>query len=618
MNNLRVDHGEVSRTPGLVAVANPPTLPTVIGRQLATEDVIHVDEVDVSPNINPRYIVFTERTGYLGVPGSWSRINPRHATGTVSVTNGSPTVTGSGTLWKTRGIKGTDYFEGPDALLYEVASVDSETQVTLESNYTGGTAVGAAYAIERTFDLSGANPPFVVSIQGDLYACGLVSGGYVASVSTASDGGVIHIPGGADGAITSWTPVYVVSGRNAVEVGVDSLGYNWIPLGFGKLADGRLVMVGEFFNLATAISGARRVVYCDHTDYTNWTVSPAGSLDIEDLDGSIRGAIFYSDSVSIHLTDGIEIGELTGQDDPPLRLRPSRSTVGAIGPRWLAKFSGGAVIRGREIFLGRDLRPYVFNGLDSEPIPVPGIEREFSETNLSGPDEAEEVVSGFLFVDSYRSEAAFCFTFDDFGASDVQTREIRVSFLEGALWRARYAGEIHHAFVPKRYAFGASWNALSPATTGAVYATKTDTSWWWRSQEALSSDGFSESGASRGGVLLRVDHIDAGLPHKGKVTKEVLVFFRVNRQLSSSGSFSPVLTRYHDGDTTGEAGTLLAAVSCSQAAGSRPEAVAIFVFNEESWRTMSLRLSSPDGNAWPVTVTRMIVDYDVVDDVRST
>ena len=84
-------------------------------------------------------------------------LTPRYATGTVSVTNASATVTGSGTSW-TANLKAGDLIHvgdaaqtDPTATWYEVETVDSNTQVTLTAAYQGATASGAAYTARLVF-----------------------------------------------------------------------------------------------------------------------------------------------------------------------------------------------------------------------------------------------------------------------------------------------------------------------------------------------------------------------------------------------------------------------------------------------------------------------------------
>ncbi|MDB4351976.1 hypothetical protein OAA60_00920 [Porticoccaceae bacterium] len=76
-------------------------------------------------------------------------------TGTVDVTNGSQVVTGSGTNWLTS-TKINDLFiiQG-ESVIYRIASVASDTQISLSSNYVGTTAAGVAYVIHVDFTSSG-------------------------------------------------------------------------------------------------------------------------------------------------------------------------------------------------------------------------------------------------------------------------------------------------------------------------------------------------------------------------------------------------------------------------------------------------------------------------------
>lgn len=72
-----------------------------------------------------------------------------YRTATVTVTNGSTIVTGSGTAWVGAIYAGWG-FNGPNGQVIEIASVDSATQITLVSAYLGSTQAGAAYSIIPT------------------------------------------------------------------------------------------------------------------------------------------------------------------------------------------------------------------------------------------------------------------------------------------------------------------------------------------------------------------------------------------------------------------------------------------------------------------------------------
>lgn len=69
-----------------------------------------------------------------------------YAQNTVTVTNGSATVTGSGTGFITNVSIG-EGFIGPDGRTYEITNVVSDTSFTIKPNYLGSTASGQSYLI---------------------------------------------------------------------------------------------------------------------------------------------------------------------------------------------------------------------------------------------------------------------------------------------------------------------------------------------------------------------------------------------------------------------------------------------------------------------------------------
>lgn len=71
-------------------------------------------------------------------------------TGTVDVENGSKVVTGNSTAWVTAGVRpGHPFYKTSDRRDYIIASVDSETQITLETAYQEATDTGMSYSILR-------------------------------------------------------------------------------------------------------------------------------------------------------------------------------------------------------------------------------------------------------------------------------------------------------------------------------------------------------------------------------------------------------------------------------------------------------------------------------------
>ncbi len=72
--------------------------------------------------------------------------------GNIKATNGSTEITGSGTYWESAGLNPGDMLEvNNSGLFYEIASINSDTSITLARAYQGATLTGAAYAIVRNF-----------------------------------------------------------------------------------------------------------------------------------------------------------------------------------------------------------------------------------------------------------------------------------------------------------------------------------------------------------------------------------------------------------------------------------------------------------------------------------
>ncbi|MEC5321076.1 hypothetical protein VSX61_19410 [Brenneria populi subsp. brevivirga] len=79
---------------------------------------------------------------------------PTYRAGTVTLTSGSKTVTGSGTKWADaiNGVSAGMMFIGPDGKVNIIAGVASNTSLTLEDNYTGTSGAGQTYKIVTTYE----------------------------------------------------------------------------------------------------------------------------------------------------------------------------------------------------------------------------------------------------------------------------------------------------------------------------------------------------------------------------------------------------------------------------------------------------------------------------------
>ncbi|MEM7828034.1 MAG: hypothetical protein QW561_01695 [Candidatus Aenigmatarchaeota archaeon] len=102
---------------------------------------------DVGTFINNRYqqLLKNWQWSFLKAYANLTCIAP-YTAGTVNVTNGSTTVTGSGTNWSTAMV-GRHFRLSNAVPFYKIASVTSATSLTLSSAYGGDTAVGQGYEI---------------------------------------------------------------------------------------------------------------------------------------------------------------------------------------------------------------------------------------------------------------------------------------------------------------------------------------------------------------------------------------------------------------------------------------------------------------------------------------
>lgn len=91
---------------------------------------------------------------------------PQYRTGTVSVSNGSPSVLGTGTAWLTNIESGDWFMADGDGLTYTVAVIVSDTEMTLTGAYQGLSRSGANYWVTRDFTPRG----YAVPAPGDIDA----------------------------------------------------------------------------------------------------------------------------------------------------------------------------------------------------------------------------------------------------------------------------------------------------------------------------------------------------------------------------------------------------------------------------------------------------------------
>jgi hypothetical protein len=91
---------------------------------------------------------------------------PQYRTGTVTVSNGSPTVLGTGTAWLINIESGDWFMADGDGLTYTVAVVISDTEIILTGTYQGLSRSNANYWVTRDFTPRG----YAVPAPGDIDA----------------------------------------------------------------------------------------------------------------------------------------------------------------------------------------------------------------------------------------------------------------------------------------------------------------------------------------------------------------------------------------------------------------------------------------------------------------
>lgn len=111
--------------------------------------------------------------------------------GTVTVTNGSPTVTGLGSAWVLQAKQG-DTFYGPDGREYEIAEdPTTNTTLTLQTNYRGTSLATQPYAIKRYSDGWSVVASLALRIANFLQSVvAILSGTDVPSNSLGADGSI--------------------------------------------------------------------------------------------------------------------------------------------------------------------------------------------------------------------------------------------------------------------------------------------------------------------------------------------------------------------------------------------------------------------------------------------
>lgn len=296
-------------------------------------------------------VLVTTRQAYIynRAASAWVNVTPTYTAGTIAVTNGSPTVVGTGTLWSTRYISAGQHIK-IGSTWYQISAVGSDTSITLTSNFAGTTASGLSYTIRRTWRGSDSD----TLDQYGLVHCTIfndnlyIAGTYLGSADTSLRPAVIKVAN-----ILSATPTttYITSDVD-LAAGLDNITDLTEITGIQVLQDGRVVLSG---NRST-------IFYSSLLSDTVWTASPAGRTVVVGQQNGINALGRLGNNLTIHYDTGISIAYPTGQQDPPLSFQSSSASAGCVSPRTLRDYGGV------ELFVGDSGQVFAFDGTTSHAI----------------------------------------------------------------------------------------------------------------------------------------------------------------------------------------------------------------------------------------------------------
>jgi|GEM_PF-551667 len=176
-----------------------------------------------------------------------------HRDGTVDVTNGSTTVTGTGTNFNGT-VKVGDAAHLPDGRSYEITGIVSDTEITLARGFLGSTATGQDYAIQPTRgilqDFNDTALSLISTVQGYVSSAlaGLFGDGTAGTPGIGFSGDTdtgLYRPGSNQlAATTGGTRRWLLS-STAMQIDVPITG-SAVQSGSEDTTAGRLMTVGAF------------------------------------------------------------------------------------------------------------------------------------------------------------------------------------------------------------------------------------------------------------------------------------------------------------------------------------------------------------------------------------
>ena len=262
--------------------------------------------------------------------GELEFITPNYTTGTVTATNGSKTVTGSGTGWSSSNVVVGHRITIQGGVWYTVADIDYPTQtITLDRNYEGTGGSGLSYEVRMTYR-------------------GVINTKWSAEVF--KDHFLFIEPGTF---LQEWD-------GNADHRATTVVQYS--ALGVFTFKERPII----YSTVEGGVNYQQRIRWPDAGTYDSWTVqvgSEAGYMDLTETPDWIMAAARLSDYGVIYKERSIHMIAYVGLPYV-FQRREIVSGVGLLGPKALVNLGS------EHIFMGPD-NFYVFDGSDVERIGDP-------------------------------------------------------------------------------------------------------------------------------------------------------------------------------------------------------------------------------------------------------
>jgi hypothetical protein len=269
--------------------------------------------------------------------------------GTVAVTNGTATVTGTNTSFQGSGAIAGHSFIGPDGRDYEILTVTSNTSLTLATNYLGTTASGASYQINTGPDALGQTVyQRVLDLISSLASTIAANTLFLGSPSNGATTGSVFAARGTQAVLESASGFVLRLSRATSSHSTwlqfeDALTGVWRFGQLGGSSDLRIdrSIGGGFYATALAVSSTNGALSGQNASFVSMTLSGGLSANSASVAANLSSASF---STTGNATIGGTLG-VTGTATIATLAVPGTATIGGtLGVTGTATFGGSVAV----------------------------------------------------------------------------------------------------------------------------------------------------------------------------------------------------------------------------------------------------------------------------------